>query len=174
MAGLETGQITFQKALATEMRHMRYLVYILVAVVLGVSWYAALLIPVVTRKILLGEQWLFFFTFAGIIAVVLATTFRKQLVLATSAERITLLAVALPILAAVLVMCGATVQEWFVEPGGPETLTAALSILAIISVGTMILFPLLTFYIVLPLGLFSAMVLRGIGKRLWPETVGQP
>ena len=149
---------------------MKYLAYIVVAAVLGLTWYAALLIPDVTRQLLLRER-LFFSCFSAGGAVILAVVFRKHVARTTSAERIAGFAIGLPILAAVLAMWGLTLRDW-IGDGGPDTFAGALARIAVIGVGTTVVFSFVAFYVVIPMGLLTTFVLRQVGKRLWPEFAG--
>lgn len=147
---------------------MKYFAYMAAACGLGLIWYCALLIPRVTRVMLQANGPLFVGA-ACVTGVALALAFRKQVIRAVSAEEITLLAVGVPTLAAVLTFSTMLIYERSTTPAGPETLAGTAATLLFVALGTPIVFPIVTCYVLLPVGLASVFVLRALGRVLWPE-----
>lgn len=99
---------------------------------------------------------------------------RRSLLRLQSAEEFVLVALATPIGAALVVVWSLTALEWMRGGSPPTSVGQATLALVALGVGTLVAFPLATFYVLIPMGVLSTVVLRWLARRLWPEPSAQP
>ena len=66
---------------------------------------------------------------------------------------------------------GLIVADWLIGGDHPTSLASAILALLLVIGGTPLVIALLSFYVVIPMGVVSLWLLRRVGRSLWPEVV---
>lgn len=147
----------------------RHLSYLGIAGALGSLWYGALLIPRLTRVILLGNP-LRSLTLLVAIGAVLALLFKRFVLGPLDAERAFLIAIAFPLAGSILFVWSLTLLEWVASPtDAPASAAASLGVLLFLAFSGAVAVAVSAFYVIVPMGLLSFYLMRWVGERLWPE-----
>ncbi len=158
--------------MARMLRIAKYFAYLAVAGGLGALWYAALLIPRVTRALLVKDAPRPLILLVAI-SIVLALLTKRCVLGPLDPERAAMVAILTPLAGSVLFVGAITLLGSLFDPtGGPQSVAGWLGALLLLGVGTVVAVFVSAFYVVIPLGLLSLYVMRKVGKVMWREPSG--
>jgi hypothetical protein len=140
-----------------------HLQYISVAFLLGMLWCAALMVPDVTRNVLLSDHSAASALLLCGVSTIVATVFRRAIAKARSGWRFVLLALGLPFVGAALWFLSATLINWLIGPhDAPIWDVAVMAVSALpIALGAV---ALSAYYVVIPMGVLSQYVMHRLAR----------
>lgn len=149
----------------------RIAIFLAAAVGLALLWYAALLIPWITRTMLHGAGWVRAIALLSAFSVIAAIVLRRPVIRERSPERSAMMALGVPLIGALLFAWAITLLEWHrsTDGGSRGPDGDLLFTLFVVTVGTVITLAAKAFYIVIPMGALTVYVMRNVGDTLWPE-----
>jgi len=102
----------------------------------------------------------------ALIGLILAMLFRRAVVGPLTPEGGFLIAVLVPLAGALLFVWSATLGAWAVQGfEAPENMAPVAFSLLVLSAGTVVYVPLKAYFVLVPMGLLSLVLLRWVGKR---------
>lgn len=141
--------------------------YLGVAGGLGVSWYGAMLIPRLTGALLLEDSRRCLSLFVGI-SIVLASLSKRFVLGPMDPERAFLVAIVTPLAGSVLFVWLITALDWVASPASqPVSPGQSVSMLIFLTVFRVLTVFATAFYVIVPMGVLSLLVMRKVGQLTW-------
>jgi len=152
-------------------RMARWVAYLGVAAGLGVLWYCALMVPRLTRTILLHDSRRSLVLLL-VISLVLALLSKRFVLGPLDPERTCLIAIITPLFGSVLFIWSMTLLG---SIGDSTALTASVPgsvvMLLFLGVSGVVTVSISAFYVVIPMGALSLYLMRRVGKAMWSDSL---
>jgi len=137
--------------------------YVGVAFLLGMLWCAALMVPAVTRNVMLADHPVLSALLLSAVSAIVAVAFRRSIAKGRAGWRFAVLALGLPFVGAALWFLSATLINWLIGPRDApiwEVAVAAVSVLPL-ALGAV---AVSAYYVVIPMGVLSQYVMNRLAR----------
>ena len=137
--------------------------YIGVAFLLGLLWCAALMVPEVTRDVMLADRPTISALLLCAVSAIVATVFRRAISRARTGWRFAALALGLPFVGAALWFLSATLINWLIGPCDAPMWDVAVTAVTVLpfALGAV---AVSAYYVVIPMGVFSQYVMHRLAR----------
>ncbi len=145
----------------------KHALYLAAAAALGLLWFGALMLPSITRKVLLDGGWAPGLAAACLLTVAFATALRTAIARYREVEWAITGAIALSFAGLVLLFWALMLADWVGSPeAAPGTVPEAAVAMLLVAVESLIALVRYAFWVVIPMGILSLWILRKTGSAL--------